>query len=108
MRWFASILVLLAGVSAARADIRIEQSRYADGQLIVTGETAPNQTVTLDDKYKTESDGAGDFSFKVNYKPDTCMSDIRSGGAVYSAVIAGCLDSGDVDGPLPKDTTVAH
>jgi len=31
------------------------------------------------------------------------MSDIRAGEDVYSAVIAGCLDAGDVDGPLPDD-----
>jgi hypothetical protein len=107
MRWLAAALVLIAGVGAARADIRINDSRYLDGHLIVDGETAPNRTVTLDRKYKTESDGAGEFKFNLAYKPFTCMTDIRSGNDVYSAVIAGCLDPGDTDGPLPIDKPAA-
>jgi hypothetical protein len=46
--------------------------------------------------------------FQVDYKPASCMSDIRAGEEVYSAVIAGCLDAGDVDGPLPKETVGQH
>ncbi len=92
MRWFFACLLLLAGVSTAAADIRINESRYVDGKLIIAGQTEPNHTVTLDDKYKTKSDADGDFRFTEHYKPDTCMSDIRAGSADYSAVIAGCLD----------------
>ncbi len=101
MRWLAAPLILFASISAAQADIRINESRYTDGKLILSGETAPGRTVILDDKYKTKSDGQGHFTFSVHYKPFTCMSDIRAGEDVYSAVIAGCLDPGDVDGPLP-------
>jgi hypothetical protein len=63
------------------------------------------RAVTLDGKYKTKSDGGGHFKFSVREKPDTCMSDIRSGSDVYSAVIAGFLDAVDVDGPLPTKKT---
>jgi hypothetical protein len=92
MRWLAAALILFAGVSAASADIRIDHSRYADGRLYVSGNTAPNRTVTLDRKFTTKSDAEGHFKFSVkNYKPPICMSDIRSGGDVYSAVIAGCF-----------------
>ena len=108
MRWPAAALVLAALTGAARADIRINESRYVDGKLVVSGETAPNRAVTLDNKYTTKSDGGGYFSFTERYKPFTCMSDIRSGSDIYSAVISGCLDSGDVDGPLPKATTGQH
>ncbi|HEX5213052.1 MAG TPA: hypothetical protein VFW22_15110 [Pseudolabrys sp.] len=101
MRWLAAALALIAATNAARADIRINESRYVDGSLIVNGETAPNRAVTLDNKYKTKSDGGGFFTFTVSYKPFTCMTDIRSGDDIYSAVIAGCLDAGDVDAPLP-------
>lgn len=107
MRWLAAALLLAAGVSAARADIRINESRFEAGTLIVSGETSPDRAVTLDDKYKTKSDGEGRFTFTLRYKPSTCMSDIRSGDDIYSAVIAGCLDAGDVDGPLPDDKTPA-
>ena len=101
MRWLAVALALIAATSAARADIRINESRYADGKLVINGETAPNRTVTLDNKYTTKSDGGGLFTFTEDYKPFTCMSDIRSGDDIYSVVITGCLDAGDVDAPLP-------
>jgi hypothetical protein len=101
MRWLAAALAFIAATGAARADIRINESRYIDGKIIVNGETAPNRAVTLDDKYSTKSDGNGFFTFTLSYKPFTCMTDIRSGDDIYSAVIAGCLDAGDVDAPLP-------
>ena len=95
MRWLCAALILLAGICTAAADIRIEVSRYAGGKLIVQGTTRANRAVTLDKKYKTKSDSEGDFSFAIeNYKPNDCMSDIRSGADVYSAVIAGCFTTG--------------
>ena len=100
MRWLCAVLILLAGLRAAAADIRIDESRYEAGQLIVAGQTAPRKTVTLDDRYTTKSNGEGHFTFKVKYKPATCMSDIRSGDDIYSAVIAGCLDPGFGDDRL--------
>ena len=107
MRWLAATLILLAGLRVAAADIRVDESRYENGQLIVTGQTAPGRALTLDGKYKTKSDGEGHFKFTVKYKPATCMSDIRSGEDVYSAVIAGCLDAGiGADGLQVKKTTV--
>lgn len=100
MRWFAAAVVLVSCISAARADIRINESRYVGGNVIISGETAPNRAVTLDNKYATKSDGGGFFKFTEHYKPFTCMSDIRSGADIYSAVISGCLDPADVDSPL--------
>jgi hypothetical protein len=105
VRYLCAALFLLAGIGTAAAEIRINVSRYADGKLIVSGETAPGRTVTLDGKYKTESDGGGFFTFKLDYKPSTCMSDIRSGTDIYSAVIAGCLDPGVGDDTLPVSAT---
>jgi hypothetical protein len=102
MRRLIAALLVLAGIGTASADIRINQSRYLDGQLLVAGSTAPGRTVTLDDKYKTKSDAEGHFRFSLKYKPPTCMSDIRAGEDVYSAVIAGCLDPGFGDDTLPS------
>jgi hypothetical protein len=94
MRWVAVVFILLYGVTAALADIQIEESRYVHGKTIIAGETAPDLTITLDNKYKTKSNDEGDFKFSVKYKPTTCMSDIKAGDEVYTAAIAGCYDSG--------------
>ena len=105
MRWLAAALILLTGITAAAADIRIDKSRYANGRLIVAGETAPGRTVILDKKYKTQSNGEGHFKFTIDkYKPADCMSDIRAGKDIYSAVIAGCFgvtkDAGTIGEPV--------
>jgi hypothetical protein len=101
MRWLCVALVLLCGIREASADIRITVSRYENGKTIVVGETAPGRTVTLDSKYKTQSDGGGHFRFSVPYKPSTCMSDIKAADDVYSAVIAGCFGA-TTDVAAPK------
>ena len=107
MRSLVAVLLLLAGGSA-QAEIRIQESRYADGTLTISGETSPHRMVTLEGKYKTKSDGGGHFKFIEHYKPFTCMSDIRSGEDIYSPVIAGCLISGDTSAPLPENTVTKH
>jgi hypothetical protein len=84
-------LLLLTGGS----EIRINESRYLDSTLTISGETSPHRMVTLDGKYKPKSDGSGHFKFIEHYKPFTCMSDIRSGEDVYSPVIIGFLISDD-------------
>jgi hypothetical protein len=94
MRLLCAALLLLAGIGPAAANIRINTSRYENGTLTIAGQTEPHKTVTLDGKYKTKSDVDGDFKFAVHEKPFTCMSNIRSGSSIYSAVIAGCLDPG--------------
>jgi hypothetical protein len=91
MRWLTAALLLLAGVTAASADIRVDESRYQNGKTIVTGETGPDRTLTLDGKYETKSNGRGHFEFDVKYKPSDCMTDIKAGDDVYSAVISGCF-----------------
>ncbi len=101
MRWLWAALILLSGIGTAAADIRVEVSRYTNGELTVIGQTAPRRTVTMDNRYTTQSDGDGTFKFSIRqYRPPNCMSDIRSGSDSYSAVIAGCF--GDATGPTPK------
>lgn len=87
-----AVLALAVATSVARAEIRITVSRFDNNQLKIEGHTAPNRAVTIDSKFKTQSDGGGYFEFKqTGYKPAGCMSDIRSGTDIYSAVIAGCF-----------------
>jgi hypothetical protein len=85
-------LLALTAATAARAEIRITISRFDNGQIEIEGQTAPNSTVTIDGKFKVETDGGGHFDFKhTGYKPPDCMSDITDGDDIYSAVIAGCF-----------------
>jgi len=107
MRILCALIFLVFGIGAASADIRIDVSRYANGVMTVTGETQPNEAVTLDGKYKTTSDAAGRFAFHLKYKPDLCMSDIKAGTDVYSAVIAGCLLPAQVATPEPVPAPAA-
>lgn len=87
-----AILVSLLITSSVHAEIRINVSRFENNQIEIEGQTAPNSTVTIDGKYKLQSDGGGHFDFKqTGYKPADCMSDIKSGTDAYSAVIAGCF-----------------
>jgi hypothetical protein len=100
MRLLCAALILLSAASAASADIRVAAFRSEGGKLIIAGETHPGRTVTLDNKYK--SDGEGHFRFSVMYKPPTCMSDLRAGEDVYSAVIAGCFGVTSDAAPMMK------
>jgi hypothetical protein len=96
-------LLTLAMVSTAQAEIRITTSRFENDQIEIEGQTGPNATVTIDGKFKIKSDGGGYFDFKhTGYKPPDCMSDITSGGDVYSAVIAGCFGEFDIEHEKPK------
>ena len=87
-----ALLSLAVFASAARAEIRITVSRFDNNQFEIEGQTAPNRAVIIDGKFKIQSNGGGYFEFKqMGYKPVDCMSDIRSGNDIYSAVIAGCF-----------------
>ena len=104
MRIFCAFILFVFGIGAASAEIRISVSRYKDGALTITGETRPNQTVTLDGKYQAKSDAAGRFAFHLDYKPPTCMADLTTGADVYSAVVAYCLLPTQIaapDEPIP-------
>ena len=101
MRFLCAVLFLIAGVGTATAEIRVDQSHYRNGTLTIVGRTEPDKTVILDGKYKTKSDADGDFTFTEHYKPDTCMSEIHSGGSDYGAVISGCFNAGAQDDTPP-------
>jgi hypothetical protein len=88
---FGALALTAALAAPASADIRINVSRFENGHLHIEGHTEPNAKVTLDGKYTTTSNSGGYFTFTESYKPSDCMSDIRSGEDVYSAVIAGCF-----------------
>jgi hypothetical protein len=101
---FAAMAAL--GVGAAQAEIRVTVSRYDHGALEIEGQTAPNRTVMLDGRFKTESNGGGYFRFdEKGYKPEDCMSDLVSGDDIYSAVIAGCFGEFSIENEKPKTAT---
>jgi hypothetical protein len=89
---FAAVVVtLMLQAGPASALIRITDSRYENGMLIVSGQVKPNTKVTLDGKFTTSANGSGRFEFRVKHKPASCMSDIATGEDTYSAVITNCL-----------------
>jgi hypothetical protein len=89
---FAAVVVtLMLQAGPASALIRITDSRYESGTLIVAGQVKPNMKVTLDRKFSTSADSSGRFEFRVKHKPVSCMSDIATGEDTYSAVITNCL-----------------
>ena len=108
MRLICAALLLIAGVATAAASIRIDQSHYRDGTLTIVGRTDPGKTVVLDGKYKTKSNADGEFSFTEHNKPSTCMSDIRSAGSDYGAVISGCFNADVSHDALPLNKTAAE
>jgi hypothetical protein len=63
MRLFYALLLLLGGITAVAGDIRIDESRYFDGKLIIAGETELDRAVILDNKYKIKSDASGHFTY---------------------------------------------
>lgn len=90
MRILLSFATLLAMAHSAAADIRIRESRFKDGMLIVRGQTEPGRQVTLQGTFSTTANKYGRFTFSVPYTPVDCFADIRSGSDRYSAVIADC------------------
>jgi hypothetical protein len=84
-------VVLLYGAASAQASIRIDDARFEKGQLTVTGQVAPNESVTLDGKFSTKADASGHFRFHSAYRPSTCMANLTAGDDSYSAVVTGCL-----------------
>ena len=94
MRILLSVAAVLLMTSAAAAEIRIRQSLFKDGMLIIRGETEPGRVVTLERKFRTKANRYGRFTFRVPYKPAYCVADIRSGRDIYSAVITNCYNPG--------------
>jgi hypothetical protein len=98
---FATAALMASG--AAQAEIRVSVSRYDHGALKIEGQTAPNRIVTLDGRFKAQSDGGGYFRFdEKGYKPDDCMSDLVADNDIYSAVIAGCFGEFSIENEKPK------
>lgn len=100
---FAAVLALCA--APASAAIRITSSHYQDGVTVVTGQTSPNRTVTMDGRFTTKSDSGGHFKFRTEYKSTTCMASIVSGEDAYSALIVGCLLGEAADRRKPRTPT---
>lgn len=88
---FAIGATILFSSTAAAAEIRIDQARYASGVLVVRGQTSlPFQIITLDGSYKRRSDKVGRFIFRVPYRPRFCKVDLASGSETKSVEVRNC------------------
>lgn len=82
---------LLAGAAPAHAEITLNRAEYANGVLLVHGETSrANQRVTLDGRYSTRTDRYNEFRFRIRYLPPDCSISLRAGREVRPAWVANC------------------
>jgi len=97
----AMALGLWAG--PATAEIILNQAMITGGELRVMGRlsTGASTTVTLDEEHETQSDGQGNFSFRLAYYPPTCTVTIAAGGESREAVIGFCGLSGEAGAAGP-------
>jgi hypothetical protein len=87
---FAALLPI-GSRTAEAAGITVTDAKVAAGRLIVTGTTpGPSQSLKLDNHFTVNSNGAGLFTFRLNYLPSDCIVDLKAGAATGTAVVANC------------------
>lgn len=93
----ASVWVFAGGLLwPAEARIRLNDSEMLAGLLVVTGHTQhPFETISLDGKYTTKSDGRRRFHFRVPYYPPTCTVTLKAGDDDRTAAVAVCAAAGN-------------
>ena len=85
------VALLLAFLTPAEANMRVTEARYTAGILILRGEApGPNQTVTLDNRYRSISNQSRQFRFRVQYRPRNCVATIRAGQKMRNAKVTNC------------------
>jgi hypothetical protein len=78
--------------ATAMANLRIDDARFYEGDLIVRGATSgPSQTVTLDGRFTTTSGEDGQFSFQLRHTPFLCTVKLVAGTDSQSAKVADCM-----------------
>jgi hypothetical protein len=99
------VLALSAAGTRARAEIHVSEARYEAGVLRLVGDSdAPHAKVTLDRIYEERTGSAGEFIFRVRYKPHDCVADVRVGDEIFSAVVSNCLEPGNPGTPAAGPT----
>ena len=88
-------VITLAGLTPAAAQIKVGDAEITGGKLVISGSTAkPDQSVMLDDNFKTTSDRRGRFTFRLDYLPSSCISTVKSGQDSERVVIGRCGPAG--------------
>ena len=92
----AAALLLLAAGPAFAPSITINDAKVQAGKLIVTGQSPnANQTVKLDNRFKTKSNASKAFAFNLaNYLPSDCIVAVTAGTLKTTAVVADCAATG--------------
>jgi hypothetical protein len=85
----AAALPSLSSPVSAASDIAI--AAINTGRLYVVGTTErPHTTVTLDDRFRTESDDTGKFQYELVYHPASCIVAAIIEGVSHEAVVGNC------------------
>lgn len=87
----AAFLISALAAVPAHAEITLTRAEYTGGVLVVRGETSrPNQRVTLDGRYSTQTDRFKEFRFRIRYLPPDCSITLRAGREARPAWVANC------------------
>jgi len=85
------VIAVMLMPAAAWADIRIDESTYEAGVLVIRGRTAqPDQVITLDQRFEEHSNAERRFVFRVTYRPHLCEVELRAGADVKSLKVDNC------------------
>lgn len=83
----------ISNLAQAAPDIAV--AAIATGRLYVVGNTErPRMPVTLEGRFRTESDEAGRFQFEEIYHPARCIVGIVVDDKTYEAVVSNCGQQG--------------
>ena len=88
-------IIAAASIAPALAAIQVEAAKITGGELWVLGSVdEPNVEITLDGQFGHQTDGKGNFEFRVVYHPVTCIATLRMQKQERSIVVGECGQRG--------------
>lgn len=94
------VLLSLVVTNVLDSAITVREAKYAAGVLIVHGRiTTPAGTVRLDERYRTDADATGAFTFRIRYLPRNCRATLRAAKTTLVIPIENCEPVGTPAAP---------
>lgn len=94
--WSFKIGILLNFITnSAHSEIEIQAAKITGGELwILGGVDEPNVEIILDKKFGYQTDGKGNFEFRVVHHPASCIATLRTQTQERSVVVGECGQQG--------------